>query len=79
MQVFRPDDKNEMDGIRKITNNFSFCEEADLHIRVLFNEFSSFERELKIHAEVEDNILFPKALQLERLVKLRFHELNKQN
>ena len=73
------DHKNEMSGIRKITNNFSFCEEADLHIKVLFNEFSSFERELKIHAEVEDNILFPKALQLERLVKLRFNELISQN
>jgi len=73
------DHKNEMSGLRNITNNFSYCEEADLHIKVLFNELASFEKELKAHAKIEDEILFPKALQLERMVKLRFHDFIKLN
>ena len=71
--------ENEMDGLRKITNGYSYCEEADLHIKVLFNELARLEQDLKVHAKVEDNILFPKALQIERLVKLRFHQLVKLN
>lgn len=73
------DHKNEMTGLRKITNDYSFCEEANLHIKVLFNELADFEKVLKAHAKIEDEILFPKALQLERMVKLRFHELTKKN
>jgi len=73
------DHKNEMIGLRRITNDYSFCEEADLHIKVLFNELASFEEVIKAHAKIEDEILFPKALQLERLVKLRLHELKSQN
>jgi regulator of cell morphogenesis and NO signaling len=73
------DHNNEMGGLRKITNDYSFCEEADLHIKVLFNELANFEKLLKAHAKIEDEILFPKALQLERMVKLRFHDLIKQN
>uniref|UniRef100_UPI0040483C8A hemerythrin domain-containing protein n=1 Tax=Roseivirga sp. TaxID=1964215 RepID=UPI0040483C8A len=71
--------EHEMDGIKKITNNYTFCEEADLHIKVLFNELAAFERDLLIHAKIEDNILLPKALQLERQVKLRFYKIIKQN
>jgi regulator of cell morphogenesis and NO signaling len=71
--------EHEMDGIKKITNNYTFCEEADLHIKVLFNELAEFEKDLLIHAKIEDNILLPKALQLERQVKLRFYKIIKQN
>ncbi len=71
--------ENEMEGLSKITNGYAYCDEADLHIKVLFKELARLENDLKIHAKVEDNILFPKSLQLERLVKLRFHELAKLN
>ncbi|MGW8121403.1 hemerythrin domain-containing protein [Roseivirga echinicomitans] len=71
--------EHEMDGFRKITNNYTCCEEADLHIKVLYKELESFEQELLMHAKIEDNILLPKALQLEKLVKLRFYDIIKQN
>lgn len=73
------EDCHEMEGFRKITNNYAYCDEADLHIKVLFNELAQFEKDLIAHAKIEDDILFPKALQLERQVKLRFHELIKLN
>lgn len=71
--------ENEMEGLNKITNGFKYCDEADLHIKVLFEELSRFENELLTHARIEDEILFPKALHLERQVKFKFFEIIKQN
>ena len=70
---------NEMEGFRKFTNNYSYCDEADLHIKVLYSELERLEKDLILHAKIENEILFPKALQLERLVKLKFHDLSKSN
>ncbi|RKQ51523.1 regulator of cell morphogenesis and NO signaling [Roseivirga pacifica] len=71
--------ENEMDGFRQFTNGYSYSADADLQIKVLFSELQRFESDLKIHAKVEDEVLLPKALQLERQVKLRFHDLSKLN
>ena len=71
--------ENEMEGLRKITNGYKYCEEADLHIKVLFDELARFEQDLLTHARIEDDILFPKALQLEKQVKFRFYETSKLN
>lgn len=71
--------EHEMDGLNRITNGFQYCDEADLHIKVLFDEFARFEKDLLTHARIEDHILFPKALMLEKQVKLRFYEIMKQN
>ncbi|MBO3700300.1 hemerythrin domain-containing protein [Roseivirga sp. E12] len=71
--------ENEMDGFRKFTNDYQYCEEADLHIKVLYTELQRFERDLLIHAKIENEILFPKAMQLERLAKLKFYDLSKLN
>jgi len=65
---------DEMRGIRKITNNYTYDEDAPLHIRVIFNELQLLEKELTTHARVENEILFPKALMLEKTVKQRMHE-----
>lgn len=71
--------ESEMEGLKKITNGFKYCDEADLHIKVLFDELSRFETDLLTHARIEDEILFPKALHLERQVKFKFFETIKQN
>lgn len=71
--------ENEMEGFRKFTNNYKYCDEADLHIKVLYTELQRFEKDLLIHAKIENEILFPKAMELERLAKLKFHDLSKMN
>ncbi|OEK06267.1 hemerythrin domain-containing protein [Roseivirga misakiensis] len=71
--------ESEMEGFRKFTNNYQYCDEADLHIKVLFTELERFEKDLMIHAKIENEILFPKALQLERLAKLKFYDFSKLN
>ena len=60
---------DEMQGIRKITQNYQ-CHNSDyLPLRVLISELQDFDKELVIHANVENNVLFPKAMQLEGDVK----------
>jgi regulator of cell morphogenesis and NO signaling len=65
---------DEMQGIRKITNNYRLHPEAPLHVRVLFAELQSLESELITHARVENEILFPKAMRLESQLKESFKE-----
>lgn len=71
--------ENEMEGFRKFTNDYQYCDEADLHIKVLYTELKGFERDLLIHAKIEDEILFPKVMQLERLAKLKFYDFSQLN
>lgn len=60
---------DEMRGLRQITRNYFLSADADLHIRVVFAELQSFEHNLQKHARIENEILFPKALMLEREAK----------
>jgi regulator of cell morphogenesis and NO signaling len=59
----------EMLGLRQLTNNFVPAPDAPLSIKVMFAELANLEQELIIHANIENRILFPKALKLEHEVK----------
>lgn len=61
---------DEMKGIRDLTNNYTLTDPKDLHLKVIYGELKSFEYELKRHARIEDEILFPKALNLENEVSM---------
>jgi regulator of cell morphogenesis and NO signaling len=65
---------DEMEGIRKITGNYSLLPSAPLHIRVLYNELKSFEKSLITHARIENEILFPKAMAVENKVRKAFQD-----
>jgi regulator of cell morphogenesis and NO signaling len=69
----------EMRGIRKITRDYYLATDAPLHVKVIYNELIQFEKSLKVHAQVENEILFPKALALESEVKKKFFEKAKLN
>ncbi len=60
---------DEMEGIKKITQNYQIRKSDDLPVRVLVSELKNFDKELTIHANVENNVLFPKVMQLESDVK----------
>ena len=62
-------DDDEMEGIRHIAHNYDTQHTTNLHLRVVYAELQQFERELKVHASVENEILFPKALMLEKQLK----------
>jgi regulator of cell morphogenesis and NO signaling len=63
----------EMRGLRQMTNNFIPEPDAPLSIKVLYAELATLERELMVHANIENRILFPKALKLEH--EVRYHVL----
>lgn len=60
---------DEMQGIRKLTNNYNLSSSAPVAMRVLYHELQNFEKELTIHATIENDLLFPKAMELEKEVK----------
>ena len=57
---------DEMEGIRRLTRDYFLEENAPLTMKVLSHELQNFERELSIHAKIEDELLFPKAVELEK-------------
>lgn len=57
---------DEMEGIRKLTRDYQLEENAPLTMKVLYHELQNFEKELSIHAKIEDELLFPKAVELEK-------------
>jgi len=60
---------DEMEGIRKLTNDYRIPATATVSMKILFHEFQQLERELVIHAKIENDLLFPKAIELEKEVK----------
>jgi regulator of cell morphogenesis and NO signaling len=70
---------DEMRGIREITNNYHLEKTDSLHLKVIFEELKALEHNLQTHAKIEDEILFIKALQLEKQVKAMLTEKIKWN
>jgi len=68
-----------MAGIRKITKEYQLTSDTPLHVKVIYNELKEFEKSLIIHARIENEILFPKAMALESKVKQIFFEKSLQN
>lgn len=54
-------------ALRELSNNYSLPEDACASYRLLYKMLDEFEEDLHLHIHLENNILFPKALELERL------------
>lgn len=70
---------DEMAGIRTLTQNYATSENTSLLLKVVYRELQSFENDLRTHAHIEDEILFPKALALEKSVKQKWRSLTNLN
>ncbi len=68
MASHHQDDDDEMKGIRDLTNNYSVKGIDDKDLKVIFSELKSLETDLFLHARIENEVLFPKALELEAKV-----------
>lgn len=53
-------------GIRKLTNDYALEAESPVLLKVIFSELQSFEKNLIIHSRIENEVLFPKALLMEK-------------
>lgn len=70
---------DEMQGIRQLTKNYQLPPEASLHLKVVYWNLEDLEKQLQMHAYIENEILFPKALTLENKVKNEWLEQSKWN
>lgn len=59
---------DEMAGIRKLSGNYNPPEDACNTYKICFLELKEFEEDLHQHVHLENNILFPKAVELEETV-----------
>lgn len=73
------DSDDEMKGIRGITSEYQTEHIEDIQLRVVFKELQAFDTELSKHAHIENNILFPKALILEKEAKQKLSHTFSQN
>ena len=55
-----------MKEIRMLTNNYALPEGACTSYSLLFRMLDEFENDLHLHVHLENNILFPKALEIEK-------------
>ncbi len=53
-------------SIYKLTNNYALPEDACNTFTLLYKELEAFEKDLHKHIHLENNILFPKAIELEK-------------
>ena len=70
---------DEMQGIRQLTKNYQLPLGASLHLKVVYWNLEDLEKQLQMHAYIENEILFPKALVLENKVKNEWIEQSKWN
>jgi regulator of cell morphogenesis and NO signaling len=54
------------DSIRTLSNNYTLPEDACATYSLLYSKLAEFENDLHTHVHLENNILFPKAINLEK-------------
>ncbi|MFD1185689.1 iron-sulfur cluster repair di-iron protein [Pontibacter rugosus] len=59
---------DELEAIRELTDNYTLPADACATYTVAFKKLQEFEEDLHRHIHLENNILFPKALELEKEV-----------
>ncbi|MDE0472905.1 MAG: iron-sulfur cluster repair di-iron protein [Ekhidna sp.] len=75
-ELIHHEKEDELGAIRSL---FDLLEDGDLHGRVLLSEIKAFDREMTYHAAVENQVLFPKAISLEKQVLKKVASLSKLN
>lgn len=65
MEIEHDEAGESMAKIQRLSNNFTPPEDACATYRVLFQNLEGFQDDLHKHVHLENNILFPKALELE--------------
>lgn len=69
--------EDELAGIRNLVDESYITN--DIHWQVIVKEIKAFDREMWYHAEIENKILFPKAIALEAMVREKIHQLIRLN
>lgn len=68
MEIEHDEAGDAMEKIQKLSNNFTPPKDACASYRVLYQNLEGFQDDLHKHVHLENNILFPKALELENRI-----------
>ncbi len=79
MAATHHEDDDEMGGIRNLTSNYHLPENSELNLRVIYAELQEFEEELARHASIENQILFPKAISLQKELRKKIYSTSSLN
>lgn len=52
--------------LRKMTQDYSFPEDACTNYQVIFNKLKALDNDLALHKHLENNLLYPRAVQMEK-------------
>ncbi|WP_420152122.1 iron-sulfur cluster repair di-iron protein [Siphonobacter sp.] len=66
MEVEHTDAGDDLETIRSVTNNFTVPADGCYSFQLLYQQLEAFETDLHQHVHLENNILFPKAIQVEQ-------------
>lgn len=58
--------ERQLKQLRELTGNYAFAADACTNYQVLYNKLKEFDADLVQHKHLENNILFPKALEMEK-------------
>lgn len=56
----------QLKRLRQLTDNYSFAADACTNYQVLYNKLKEFDTDLVQHKHLENNILFPRAIEMEQ-------------
>jgi regulator of cell morphogenesis and NO signaling len=70
MEIEHENVGKNLEAIRKLSNNYSLPEDACASYSLLYRMLNEFEDDLHLHIHLENNILFPKALEMEKQLNL---------
>jgi len=71
MEIEHQDAGDELADIRRLTASYQAPQDACSTFRVLYAELEAFERDLHRHVHLENNVLFPRAIELEEQLQRR--------
>ena len=73
------EEDDEMLGIRELTHDYHLNEKSGIYTKTVYLELKKFEDTLKNHAYIENEILFPKALDIEKKLSKRLAQFARFN
>ena len=70
MEIEHQEATDRMAAIRQLSHGYAPPADACHTYRVVLNELQAFEEDLRVHVDLEDHILFPRAVALEEKAEL---------